>query len=550
MSNVFALTQRAYRFFNDDGSETTATVAAAENTALTKSINAANPRMVLRISLAETGAGSISGASTDDYQLQYSYDGGAYTNVTTSSSVVKGYDSSNLTNDGATTDNANLSNAGSGSFVAGEVSEDGLVDNLQITANNFTELLFTLEIVHADVAHGKNIDFRVLLNGATTNMTYTVTPRITVSDTERYWVGGTDTWNATAGSKWSWWTGGTAGASVPTSTLDAYFDGNSTGTITVGGSDSSICKNLSFSGFAGTVTSPNLNINIHGNLTLDPDVTYTSASQYGVFRLTGTANTTITNNGANVGAWKFSCYKDSNTASATFQDAFLTDGEVRGTRGVLDLNDVSGTCGSLRYQDDGLVCEIKLGNGTTTVGTATAQGSVNFNGASLTLTPEGSTIVLKNIFNFNGLDFPGGGKTFNVVQIGESLSGSMTISGSNTFATLEFTKNGQTYKFTDGTTTTITGDFDPDGASGQVNTVTGTSTGGWTISKASGTIDINYVTLSYSTATGGATWNAYTTNGNTNGGNNSGWNFSAPVADAQVHLLAGKFSGKLEGKFA
>ena len=69
---------------------------------------------------------------------------------------------------------------GSGAFVAGEISEVGLVTDRQLTANNFTEMLYTLTLVAADLADGDTLDFRVLLNGATTNVTYSVTPRITV----------------------------------------------------------------------------------------------------------------------------------------------------------------------------------------------------------------------------------------------------------------------------------------------------------------------------------------------------------------------------------
>lgn len=181
MTNVFALTQRAYRWYNDDGSESAGTAAAAENTALTVKPNGTK-QYILRVGLAETGAGSIAGATTDDYQLQRSYDGGAYANVTTSSTVVKGFNSTNLTDAGTTTNRASdaLSDGG-GSFVAGEIAENGLITDRQITANNFTEFIYTVEVVPADVADGKNIDFRILLNGATTNMTYTVTPRITIS---------------------------------------------------------------------------------------------------------------------------------------------------------------------------------------------------------------------------------------------------------------------------------------------------------------------------------------------------------------------------------
>ena len=43
----------------------------------------------------------------------------------------------------------------------------------------------------------------------------------------RYWVGGTGTWDTTAGTKWSTTSGGTGGASVPVTGDVAIFDANS-----------------------------------------------------------------------------------------------------------------------------------------------------------------------------------------------------------------------------------------------------------------------------------------------------------------------------------
>lgn len=54
---------------------------------------------------------------------------------------------------------------------------------------------------------------------------------------DRYWVliGGTGTWNATAGLKWSTTSGGVGGSSVPGAGDRVIFDGNSgTGTVTIG----------------------------------------------------------------------------------------------------------------------------------------------------------------------------------------------------------------------------------------------------------------------------------------------------------------------------
>ena len=54
---------------------------------------------------------------------------------------------------------------------------------------------------------------------------------------DRYWVGGTATWDASTTSVWSTTSGGSGGASVPTSSDNVYFDQAGTFTVTVGASN-------------------------------------------------------------------------------------------------------------------------------------------------------------------------------------------------------------------------------------------------------------------------------------------------------------------------
>lgn len=179
MSNVFAITARAFRFY-EDGGETDSTEIDAESTNITRNV-ASDSNLQLRYGVQETGAGSGAGATTDDYQLQYELnDSGTWVSVTGSSSVVKAFPSASLTDAGATT--SRLS-AGSGSFVAGEIDEaDGVITDWRLTANNYSDLLFSITIVAADVSASDTIDFRVLRNGSIFDA-YSVTPRITVDTT-------------------------------------------------------------------------------------------------------------------------------------------------------------------------------------------------------------------------------------------------------------------------------------------------------------------------------------------------------------------------------
>ena len=97
----------------------------------------------------------------------------------------------------------------------------------------------------------------------------------TISD--RYWRGGTATWDATAGSKWAATVGGATGAAVPTASDDVYFDATSTGTV--GFSGAMVCKSLICTGFTGTIhCSSGNSINISGGLTLSAGMSITTTS--------------------------------------------------------------------------------------------------------------------------------------------------------------------------------------------------------------------------------------------------------------------------------
>jgi len=97
--------------------------------------------------------------------------------VTTVSAVLA-YVSPNLTDAGVTTRRLTV---GTGAFTAGEVSEDGLVDDLGWPGNNYTEVLYPITLMRAALANGDTIRFRVTKDGATTDMTYTAVPTLTVT---------------------------------------------------------------------------------------------------------------------------------------------------------------------------------------------------------------------------------------------------------------------------------------------------------------------------------------------------------------------------------
>lgn len=185
MSNKFVVDFDAFRFY-EDGTESGSTQIVAENTNVTGRDVDSNSQIHLRVRIQETGGGSIAGATTDDYQLQWRLNaGGGYTAVTSSSSNVQSDTASSLTDDAATTNRSTDGiTDGTGTFFAG-IQEEGdsqLVD-FQHQADNFTEHVFALLLISADLANTDVIDFRIILNGGNPGMTNTSNPSITVTKT-------------------------------------------------------------------------------------------------------------------------------------------------------------------------------------------------------------------------------------------------------------------------------------------------------------------------------------------------------------------------------
>lgn len=171
----------ASRFYQD-GTESGSTPLDAQDTNVTVDVSSGNVQVHLRVRVDETGGAG--GATTDDWGLEFTSSiGGTNIPVTASSSRVQADTGSSLTDGSATTNRATngISDPGSGSFVAGEQEEaNGVVEDHQLTTNNFTEHVFALLLVAADLADGETLDFRLTLNGGNPGMTNNVTPRITV----------------------------------------------------------------------------------------------------------------------------------------------------------------------------------------------------------------------------------------------------------------------------------------------------------------------------------------------------------------------------------
>jgi trimeric autotransporter adhesin len=213
---------------------------------------------------------------------------------------------------------------------------------------------------------------------------------------DRYWVGGTATWDATAGSKWALTSGGAGGEAVPTANDDVYFD-SASGAVTVSVATGALCRNLSFTSgagdFAGTFAGGG-SMSVSGSLALVAAMTRTYT---GTITFNSTTNQTITTAGQQLDS---ALVFDGVNGEWQLQDALTTGAtrQVSLNNGTIDLNSKNLTCRSFASNNSNTraikfgTAEIFLtGNALTAIGMNTATGFTFTGSGVFNLTYSGST---------------------------------------------------------------------------------------------------------------------------------------------------------------
>lgn len=239
----------------------------------------------------------------------------------------------------------------------------------------------------------------------------------------RYWVGGTATWDGTAGTKWATTSGGAGGASVPTSTDDVFFDGNSgANTVTIG--ITSGAKSINCTGFTGTLTGTSA-ITVFGDVTLVSGMTFTHT---GTKTISGTA--TIITAGKTFGALTI----DWPGITVSLGDAI--------NLGNFNLTVTAGTFTTTASNYSVTAARITLQGGTLTLNasTVTLNGGAPFVYTSGTLNAGTSALICSGA----GAALSGGGQTFYDVSFTSTSTSSVTIDGANTFNNLTLAGNSTT----------------------------------------------------------------------------------------------------------
>jgi hypothetical protein len=216
-----------------------------------------------------------------------------------------------------------------------------------------------------------------------------------------------------------------------------------------------------------------------------------------------------------------------NGVSGTWQlqDA-LTMGTARNlthTNGKIDLNGKTLTVGT-QYIVAAGIKNITFNGGTLVCPGASSFAFNNTQPNSFTTTAGTGTGTI-SMTAATAKTFLGGGSTYNCT-LNQGGAGALTISGSNTFSDITNTTQPATITFTASTTNTFTS-FSLSGTAGNLITINSSTAGTQaTISKASGTVSADYLSIQDSAAAGGATW--YAGANSTNVSNNTGWIFTAP----------------------
>jgi len=308
---------------------------------------------------------------------------------------------------------------------------------------------------------------------------------------------------------------------VSSTQIQNFYVVSGTYTLTINNGN---IDNLDFTGFSGTLETTSTAVpSIHRNLTLSSGMTTTNAG--GAITLIGTTDSTVTTNGAvlnqNLGISKTTVTPvvylgDNLTSNAALSLVVGTLNTANYAINVASFNSAS-TTPSNRV--------LTLGSSAITV-----TGS-EWNVASVvSLTSNTANITMSSS---SSKTFAGGGLIYyNLIQGG---SGTLTITGSNTFNDITNTTQPATVTLTSGTTQTVS-NFTLSGTSGNFITLNSATPGSAaTLSKSTGTVSVNYLSITDSTAIGGATWDAYYS---TDGGNNSGWNFLSVVTQAITNFFA------------
>ena len=348
--------------------------------------------------------------------------------------------------------------------------------------------------------------------------------------------GATKYWNLAAGGSWSSTAWALTGGGTPA--INNFPLAQDTAVFQATGLNSGATVTLNANYYVGSIdmsarTSNTMTfatsfyyLYFLGSFTSGTGVTLTNAGSSIFFY--GRSSNTITSAGSS-----FPCSVTFNMigGSITFQDAFTQSSSfgITLTNGTLNLNGKTVTTGSFAN-----AAETK--NITFNGGTLACIGSAGaFNNSYPTgfTTTAGTGTGIISFTSASAKTFYVAGSVYNCT-VQNAGAGALTFSGAGTITSITNTVQPTSFIFTSGNTITVS-NWNVNGTAGNLVTIGATSTGAATLSKSSGVVSSNYLSISHSTATGGATWYAGANSSNVTG--NSGWIFTNPPSGNNSNFL-------------
>ena len=241
---------------------------------------------------------------------------------------------------------------------------------------------------------------------------------------DRYWVGGTGTWDTTTTTPWSATSGGVGGASVPTSVDSVFF--NLAGSFTISCTGGLNCLDITTStGSYNFQSGTSPSFSIYGSMTLAIGTQWTTTG--GINFLSTTTGRTITTNGISLSSGvTFSGVGGGWTLGGAFS---IPSQNMTIAAGAFDSNNfnISVSAFFVTGSTDRIVTF-----GTSIVD-CSAIGAWTASGTNLTLNLRLSTI---NLSSSVSATFNGGGFTYGNVAFTYNGMSTQTINGNNTFNNL------------------------------------------------------------------------------------------------------------------
>jgi len=266
---------------------------------------------------------------------------------------------------------------------------------------------------------------------------------------DRYWVGGSGTWNTTNTANWSATSGGTSGASVPTASDNVFINNLSGNAATVTVSGVVNCLNLDLTGFNGTFTgNSSQNVNVYGGLVLSSHINFNWVSGPSLTFSATSGNYTVVTNGKTLDSQVYFGLTASTATWALGDALYMSNRNLFVSRGTFDTAGYALSAGALFSNSFGPTRAIYLRSSTvyldSTAGNATSVVDFISSTSPLTgFTFDAGTSTITGVLQGTATNFKGGNNTFNNVNLTVS-SESNIFQGITVFNNLSLTATGTT----------------------------------------------------------------------------------------------------------